>query len=257
MSYLSAILSEANNGGLPVGYWPLAETNGVAAVDAMTQARGSGNDGTLLPNSGGAWTGGTLDNRPGPIAREGGGPAFNGSSGYIDCGVPSWSNFSGGDWCIEMWIKPVSVSASYFYAARDIAGGRCFTLAQNNWSAGAFDIVMFKTSGYCGYYASMDGKLIAGKWNHFVCQRHGSVFEFHVNGALLSSGVNIGTIGNMASSATSNLTFGRRLHTDGAGYFNGGIARVACYDRALAADRIAAHYLQGLNGTYDLMGLEL
>jgi hypothetical protein len=50
MSYETEILADS-----PVGYWRLGEASGTTAADAS----GNGYTGTYLPNSGGAWTGGT------------------------------------------------------------------------------------------------------------------------------------------------------------------------------------------------------
>ena len=82
----SVILDEQNYGG-PAGgpYWPLDEANGGRRRPDDPGPR-RGNNGTLMPNSGGG-TDGTLDNRPGPLAREGGWANFNGTSGYVNCGT--------------------------------------------------------------------------------------------------------------------------------------------------------------------------
>jgi hypothetical protein len=104
MSYASIILDEQNYGGLPVAYWPLDEASGIVAADAL-----GNNNGTLSPNSSGAWSGGTLNNQPGPIAREGGSPMFNGSTGYLNCGrLGNLGSNLGDGLTLEAWMRTSS-----------------------------------------------------------------------------------------------------------------------------------------------------
>jgi hypothetical protein len=77
VSYQSEILADS-----PVSYWRLGESTGISAADLGSGA----NPGTYTPNSGGAWTGGTL-NQAGLVPSDptAGAPLFNGAGGYVAC----------------------------------------------------------------------------------------------------------------------------------------------------------------------------
>lgn len=77
MSYSDTILAIP-----PTAYWHLSESSGVTADDAASAS--STYDGTYTPNSGGAWTGGTLGAAQSTFPSAAATAAqFNGSTGYI------------------------------------------------------------------------------------------------------------------------------------------------------------------------------
>ncbi len=78
------------------------------------------------------------------------------------------------------------------------------------------------------------------RWNHLVCQRHGAQIEMYLNGT--SAGVT--PLVGSESTTTCTLRIGRlseNLLTPNARQFQGRLAEMAVYDRALSAEQIRAH----------------
>lgn len=228
LSYRNIILSEAAAGGLPLGYWPLDEANGTAAVDQMAIARGSGTNGVIA--------GLTLNTTPLINRDPSRAPTFPGTNGaFVKCGSASTYAITTGT--MEAWIKTSSPGGSF----------RGVMLKQFAWSLFLNDGVLVSFS-WVGSAIRSTGVNLADGVSHHIAMS-------------FQSGVSNGTIiyidGSPALTTTITVQDQTIALTIGAGndagsiqQFAGQIGHCALYGYVLAADRIKHHYLAGLNGVY-------
>jgi hypothetical protein len=232
-SYRDIILSEATYGGLPVLYH---QDNGSSspAVDEMTTARGTGFDGT--------YTGGYTLGVDGPINREASRSVLlNGTTGYIGCGNSSTLN--PGALTVEAWVYLLSLpTAGNFVTVYDRTLAPVYTQFVID-SAGK--IVFFSsTSGGSVLINASGASLSTNRWHYLVLTYDSSAgAKAYANGSVDST---VGPAGTLSTSS-GNSVFGYGPDTN-TRYLSGRLAHRALYNYALAADRVKAHYLAGVNG---------
>ncbi len=252
MSYESVILDELNYGGLPVGYWPLQVASGIVAPDVIGV-----NDGTFLPNSGGAWTGGTLDTRPGLLAREGGVATFGGVQGYVS--VPNHASLQiTGALTIELWMRSAALIAGG-------SGGLVSKSSDNKYFGMNIDKVYeLGILSNTIHFQISDGtdsssangsifSLIDDKPHHVIVRWDGTT---DANGMQIW----FDAVKKYQTTSTITAIQAPANTLDMGGWrtiwpYKGDMGHVAISAYALADDRIIAHYLAGLNGTPDLKRL--
>ncbi len=86
-------------------------------------------------------------------------------------------------------------------------------------------------------------KISAGRWYHIAGTYDGTSIKLYVDGVLKSEKTTSGAI----RGSSSNVFIGSRWQGGPGATFNGLIDEVAIYDRALTADEINQHYINGLN----------
>lgn len=247
MGYQSVILEERNYGGLPWAYWPLEEANGTAAADLMAAAQ-QGYGGTL---HGGV----SLDQRPGPIAREpGGGMSFDGSTGYSSHGtLGNLGSLLAGGLTFECWLRTTAKRQCSFagnYSGN--IGQTAFQVQMNRWSdtngIGNLQFLVNDNTGngYVQRYTTAGG-CNDGGWHHVACSFTWPSWQaIYIDGAAKT----LGTDYNHPLSSAANFRYDTRLGLTVLGSAAAvTLSHVAIYNYALAADRVLAHYLAGLNGT--------
>lgn len=218
-SYRSMILATT---GL-VGYWRLGESSGITATDELGTYSG-----TYTPNSGGAWTGGTLA-QTGAITGDADNAAlFDGSSGYVASTHSAWS-FT--EITIECWAN---VS----------------TKRDNNGlvSEGNLGFLWQLNSANMGWYPNTSTTLVTsssisystGQWMHLaITQDSSQVPRFYKNGALVSEHAATVAISHAANNYIGNWRSNAR-------FFAGTLDEVAVYSAALSGDDILVHYNKGI-----------
>ena len=235
LSYRNVILSESQFGGLPVGYWPLDEVNGTAAVDLMGLAKGSGNDGTYE----GSYTLGVN----GPINRFASrAVTLDGSTGDVNLGTSSSLNPTA--ITVEIWVNLTSLSNAYSALVSRISAG-----------AGAFHQLFVKSSGKLAIYINATGgtvnydgtgatTLSTGRWYHLAFTYSSSAgLVGYVNGQVDGTASAAGPI----ITTTAGLFVGTDTNTSGR-HAGGTFAHFCQYNYVVSAERILYHYLAGLNG---------
>ena len=251
MSYEFIIFDEQNHDGLPFAYWPLIEANGTVAADVM----GANN---------GAYAGSpTLNTQPGPLSRESGGwPTFNGSSQYVNVGTLGTlgANLANG-LTIECWIRSSTTNA--IMSAFGILGASLqpfvmIALNQDNTGSTAAGYIRvqcndFTTVSLSGYVLSNTG-ITNGLAHHLVVTilPGSNAIAVYIDG--VSKTVSYAqqntphTWGNFPCAPCLGC---RNYNGTFQQHFSGQMAHAALYNYVLAADRVNAHYLAGLNGTPD------
>ena len=254
MSYESVILDEQNYGGLPFCYYPLDEANGTVANDLMDRAKGTNNSGAYVGTP-------ALDVQPSPISREANGwTTFNGSSQYVNVGTLGTlgANLANG-LTVEMWLKSSVTNALqcvFGIIGASLKPAILVTLNSNingNALAGYIRTVLYDTNGlrlesHLGYNTGITD----GNVHHLaVTFLPGSnAITVAVDGAAAS----VAYAYRQTPAAWGNLPVAACIGCrNNSGtfqqFFNGSLGRAAIYNYVLAASRVTAHYLAGLNGT--------
>jgi hypothetical protein len=237
IDYRNVILSEAQFGGLPVGYWPLGEVNGTIAADLMGLARGSGNDGT--------YEGGCTLGANGPINRSASrAVTLDGSSGDVNFGASSSLNPTAVT--AEIWVNLASLSNAYNAVVSHISAGAGTFHQLFVKSSGKLAIYVNATGGTVNYDGAGAATLSTGQWYHLAFSYSSSAgLVGYVNGQVDGTAGAAGPIiTDFAGLYIGNDTFtsGRRV--------NGSVAHLCQYNYVVSPERILYHYLAGLNGVY-------
>lgn len=251
MSYESIILGEMNHGGLPFAYWPLDEANGTVAADLMVRAKGAGNNGVYVDTP-------TLDVRPGPINRGNGWATFNGSSEYVNVGtLGSLGSLAGAGITIEAWAATASTAARCLFGRYPGAFTNTFYVLMNQSDLAVAtpgmirfvfcDNASHRISGNTTYDTAWPND---GKPHHFVLALNPSgSAAIYVDGVSQAVTNRVAVAHDTFADYATDNYIGNR---NGApSYWAGQVGRVAIYNYLLAADRVKAHYLAGLNGVAD------
>lgn len=208
----------------PAAYWRLGESSGTAAADEAVS-----NPGVFLPNTGGAWTGGS-QGVSGPFAGSGA-AAFNGATGRVE--VADHAALRPTAVSIEAWWhKAGSPSTGYIVGKRDNS--------VQNW--GLFHNPDGTLTMFGGVAVpNIMSPALANGWNHIVgIINSAGIAEIYVNAVLVASG----TVTAPNTSSTPSLIMGARRSTGSgvAALSNQTLCEIAIYPTVLPAGRIAAHY---------------
>jgi hypothetical protein len=230
--YESTVLSDS-----PIAYYPLDLTNGTAA-----DLSGNGNDGTYINIYPG------YNNVPGPSPYITNAVSFDGVSTYVDLSTganPGLLNF-GGQITMEAWVQPDSSSENGYI------WGKGYDSGQNG------NEISLRCPGYGVYQGGIyndtlgdvraTGGSVTTNWAHVVCNYDGTNWNLYVNAILVNS--NPSTNGNL--DFVDPWAIGDGTVSGASRIFTGNITHAALYTNALSATRVAAHYLYGLYGTYNL-----
>lgn len=235
------VLGQAEAG--VVGYWPL---NGNA-----DDYSGNGLDGTIN---------GTAASVSGIV---GGALDFDGSTTYVDAGMPSLLGFTDENISIEAWVKPEAITGYVGIAGgMSQVGNTYYTLAADANAIPWFGLRGLIEGGNIGERWAINyvGPILPiGSWTHIVGTREpgGIVYpdaaltigKLYVNGVLVTTAPDSRLY--MPEILDPQGLWAFRIGTRGylgGDLFNGAIDEVAVYDHALSAQEVAAHYLDGLAG---------
>jgi len=260
MSHESTILDEMNHGGLPFAYWALDEAVLTAgAKDLMLCAKGTDNGGSYVNSP-------TLNAQPGPIDGElGGWPLFNGSSQYTNVGtLGNLGSLLGNGLSIEAWAAAPTGGTPYAILGGGVSGGMAvyFVLNANSSMSGVSGRVVLyvrDTDGHRRGVYTTNSVFLANVVTHFAASFNAATqaVAIYVNGesiADLTAGY-AETADNFSNFSLAMLLGARNNNGAVQSYLSGYVGRVAIYNYVLAADRVKAHYLAGLNETLDLRTL--
>ena len=206
----------------PVLYWRVNEMTGITALDAS----GSGNDGT--------YKGGVQLARPGAIAGDPDTAAGFDAGAAVDGGMIF--DFDGTiPYTLEVWLRPTSIDTESRYLFNkeitDAGGRQQYGVYVNSQVGLAFE--RWIDSGEQTLTASAPPldvyTYIAGTYD-------GTVLRLFVNA------VSVGTLTDARAAAPKAVPFFVGIRSLYSGGFEGDIDEVAVYDKALAQERIQAHY---------------
>jgi hypothetical protein len=214
-------------------------TNGlILSLDSNKSSSYSGFGNTIFDLSGSGNTG-ALTNGPTFSGLNGGTLSFDGVDDFID--VSSISSISG-DFTVGIWFYTTATSDIYYRRLIDFDYITGFWLGRyassDNWGGGIIE----PNSPY-GIYLPFTN----GQWHYLVSIRNGSTHTLYGDG-ITSTTSNTVSTGNLSSATKLKIA---SQPTGSNQFFNGRIAQVQIYNRALSAQEI----LQNYNATKYRFGL--
>jgi hypothetical protein len=207
-----------------VSYWPFQEESGTIAHDSS----GNNHDGTLT--NGPVW----MPAGAGPGLGFGHALSFDGYDDYVDVPHGSSLDVGAGDFSVQAWIKPSSVS-SFRTIVDKRTGPPERGYAVFIWN-GRLGLQLAEGAlGYTNYYAPMS-IAVDGLWHFvFVSVDRDKCATFCVDGEEIS--IPIERQGTLDDPNPNPLWIGGN-HLHSSFYFAGGIDEVAIYDRALTSREV-------------------
>jgi hypothetical protein len=240
-NYANAILAD-----MPIGYWPLGESNTQAIAADMS-----------LTGWNGIYSRGVTSGVPGPIKNSPDtGAAFDGMTSYVDFygAAANPYNLANG-FTLEAWVinaGPIEgASTGRIFDTRILptsptAGGYGFGVLSSN------NQLRFTTYGILDYDSNVVVP-VDGKWHYVaVVFDSSNAANFYLDGTLQQS-----IPGNLpAAPSPSPLNIGRAPVANGnqgkppqgySQYWNGSISEAAIYNYELTSSQIAGHYSAGIS----------
>lgn len=203
-------------------------------IDASNPRSYSGSGTSIYDLSGNNVTG-TLTNGPTYSSLHGGTITFDGTNDYIS--MPSSSNllsFGTADFSISFWIYVNSTSSQTIftnYNAYNSGYTNYFFIGYYNSLAG---IYILDSSGNTTYPTAVGSSVAQNTWAQITFTRTGTTYSCFKNGAFVNS---------QSDTDVSYTGTGRTILLGGGladfGYFNGQIANLSVYSRALGASEVS------------------
>ncbi|GAA2882278.1 hypothetical protein GCM10010524_13610 [Streptomyces mexicanus] len=242
----------------PHAFWPLSETSGTTAKDAVLAGEGTTNatyENVTLGQSTGPLTGSTAK-----------AATFNGTSS--DVALPKNLGNDTDSGAISLWFKTSQgPGVLYSYASQPIGSGQAagfYTPSIYVGTDGKLNAEFWYSGGVNPIVSA--ASVADGKWHHVVLSAAGNSQTLYLDNAKVGS--RTGTVSIKSATAFGKNQSFNYLGTgflggswpdephystgDGTGYatyFNGSIADVAWYSRPLVAADVNALYTYGTHGT--------
>ena len=231
-AYQSAVVADS-----PSAYYRLGESSGTSAADQTSNSNTATTHGTTTWGAAGAIASDSSDNAI----------TLDGSNGYLDAPDLSSLDAPSSAITLEAWVNPTSGD---FGAQKPIIV-KGYTSQSNPYYQ--YALTMADTGGSpknVDLYLSIGGTVQAigvnntgwtyGSWSHIVATYDGSNMKLYVNGQLVGSQAQTGTIDNYATSM--DIGAYANLPKNSSYLFGGDIDEAAVYSTALSAARVQAHY---------------
>lgn len=205
-------------------------TNGLILNYDMSNYQSAPFTGTSITDLSGIGNTGTLTNSPTYSSSNGGVISFDGSNDFIE--VPSISSISG-DFTVGVWFYTTATPTVYYSRLVDFDFRNGFWLGRNantyTWGGG-----IKEGSLPYGIYLPFTN----GEWHYLVSIRSGSTHILYGDG-ITSTVSNTVTSGDLSSAGKILIA---REYNDNTSFFNGNIAHVQIYNRALSAQEVLQNY---------------
>lgn len=176
------------------------------------------------PGTGTTWTdlkggnNGTLNNGPTFDAGNGGSFLFDGSDDYVDCGIPSIST---GKLTISAWVKINTTKLQHVLDS-----------SSNSWHLAILDTN--RPYFYNGSTYGAEAQVLSNSTWYMITGVQGTTLDMYINGVLSQS------VASNINVSTNTLHIGR--WQSGGRNFDGDIASIQIYNRALTAQEILQNY---------------
>jgi hypothetical protein len=205
-------------------------TNGLILNYDMSNYQSAPFTGTSITDLSGIGNTGTLTNGPTYSSLAGGVISFDGGDDFIE--VPSISSISG-DFTVGVWFYTTATPNAYYKRLVDFDFRNGFWLGRNantyTWGGG-----IKEGSLPYGIYLPFTN----GEWHYLVSIRSGSTHILYGDG-ITSTISNTVTSGDLSSAGKILIA---REYNDNTSFFNGNIAQVQIYNRALTAEEVLQNY---------------
>jgi hypothetical protein len=210
----------------------------VLALDAGNSKSYPGS-GTTWSDISGRGNTGTLTNGPTYSSANGGSIAFDGTNDYVS--VANSNSLNPPTNTLICWAKSNTSTWNeygFLMSKRDVF------VMHPNISSTTVDYYYYLNNTYVSQQITVSNITV---WNMYACSWDGTNINAYLNGALINSGVKTGPLN---TSDTGVIEIGR---DDGLGgrVFNGNIAQVSIYNRALSAAEVSQNY-NALRGRYGI-----
>ena len=212
-----------------VGYWTFDGPSIDWHTNTVADMSGQGNTGTLISMST------TSSPTPGKIGQA---LNFNGSSNYIDLGMP-FSLVISNAITLSVWEKSSVGNVQQSMISR-WGGSSSYSLVKNFATGGTPNEVKFLVSGTSNVRLDASATLDDGKWHLVTATYNGAIQAIYVDGTLVASQESTGSITDNGGP----VTIGNQWVTSDQ-YFNGQLDDVRIYNRALSASEIKQLYNAG------------
>jgi hypothetical protein len=205
-------------------------TNGLILNYDMGNYQSAPFTGTSITDLSGIGNTGTLTNSPTYSSSNGGVISFDGGDDFIE--VPSISSISG-DFTVGVWFYTTATPNGNYKRLVDFDFRNGFWLGRNantyTWGGG-----IKEGSLPYGIYLPFTN----GEWHYLVSIRSGSTHILYGDG-ITSTISNTVTSGDLSSAGKILIA---SEYNDGTSFFNGNIAHVQIYNRALSAQEVLQNY---------------
>jgi hypothetical protein len=205
-------------------------TNGLILNYDMSNYQSAPFTGTSITDLSGIGNTGTLTNGPTYSSLAGGVISFDGGDDLIE--VPSISSISG-DFTVGVWFYTTATPNANYKRLVDFDFRNGFWLGRNantyTWGGG-----IKEGSLPYGIYLPFTN----GEWHYLVSIRSGSTHILYGDG-ITSTISNTVTSGDLSSAGKILIA---REYNDNTSFFNGNIAHVQIYNRALSAQEVLQNY---------------
>ena len=221
---------------MSIGYGPRVVTDGlVLALDAADTNSYSGSGSTLYDLSGGG-NDGTIS---GATFNSDGYFDFDGTDDYIDCGNSSILNV-GNNITVNVWFY-VNQTSSFETIVAKVLNDYSLGWELDN-SSGTFRVTLRPSATQVNLIA---GTLSVGNWYMGTMTFDNTTARLYLNGVQTGSTTSGGPV---TLNSTQSLTIGRRIQGS---YYDGNIAQVSIYNRALSASEIQQNF-NALRGRFGI-----
>jgi len=207
-----------------IGYWKLDEGSGTKVCDSSPYH----NNGSII---GASWVSGGF----GYALR------FDGYDDYVDCGKTSILNIAKA-MTIELWIMPATVQETgpHIGVVAKAQSGVSWSWQIRYGNPTLNNQLGFQVNDLVkgGTWVSVKQDLIPSIWYHVVCRFNGTYISMYLNGYEKDAN-------SVSGMKSSNCNF--YIGQDGwQNFFEGTIAEVKIYNRALTQEEIKEEYLRGI-----------
>jgi len=225
---MSPIISSVNQSFGFATTSPKIVTNGLVLYLDAGQST-SYNGGTTWTDLSGRGNNGTLVNGVGYNGSNGGSLSFDGVNDYVNCGNPS---ISVGKITVSAWVKISTLNITQHIVDS----------SSNSWHLAVLGTNRPYLWNDSTYHQSSQ-VLLSNTW-YMLTGVQSSTSDIYVNGVLSQS------ISDNRNVTTNNVNIGR-WQSNGLRLFNGNIAQVSIYNRALTAEEIQQNF-QALKGRFNI-----
>ena len=232
---------------MALSHSPRIVTDGlVFCVDAGDRKSYPGSGTTWYDRSGNGNTG-TLSNGPTFDSDNGGSLVFDGSDDRVECGSDSSIDIDpAGTMTLAAWVYANSISSNGHVIGKQQYGNG-YILHYDTAYDGGLSGGGFQTTNVGNNQFEWGQNIEAGKWYYVVYTYDRTNEKGYYNGELVGTKANTG---NISTNAGNNLAIGGRSGS-GSDAWQGKIASVQIYNKALTADEI----VQNFNATRGRFGV--